>query len=172
MLGLVKGIFRKRRPDIAMLVDGPNIIRKDFQVDLGEIRREVRKYGNIRVSKIYLDQYASDKLIEAMINQGFETEITSGDVDVTMAIEAMEYAMDPGIDVIALMTRDSDYRPVLVKAKARGKGTMIIAAETGFSVALRNTADKVIIFQGRGKGFVHVDNEAQESAAGFNALRK
>ncbi|MFH1393612.1 MAG: TIGR00288 family NYN domain-containing protein [Candidatus Micrarchaeota archaeon] len=159
MFGLFKGLLKKSRPDIAMLVDGPNIIRKDFSVDLVQIKKEIRKYGNIRVSKIYLDQYASDKLIEAMINQGFDTEITTGDVDVTMAIEAMEYALDPNIDIIALMTRDTDYRPVLVKAKARGKGTMIIGTEFGFSAALRNTADKVLIF-GRGKKVRHMDNEA------------
>jgi len=161
MLGLFKGLFKKTKPDIAMLVDGPNIIRKDFSVDLAQIKKEIRKYGNIRISKIYLDQFASDKLIEAMINQGFDTEITSGDVDVTMAIEAMEYALDPEIDIIALMTRDTDYRPVLVKAKARGKSTMVIGTEFGFSAALRNTADKVLLFS-RNNRFKHINNERSD----------
>jgi len=102
------------------------------------------------VAKMYLDQYASDKLIEAMVNQGFETITTTGDVDVTMAIEAMEYVLDPGIDTIALMTRDTDYRPILVKARARGKKSIIIATDVGFSAALRNTSDKVIIYKGPG----------------------
>lgn len=150
---------KKDRSDIALLVDGPNILRKAFNVDLVEIKKELNKYGNIRIAKIYLDQYASDKLIEAMINQGFETEITSGDVDVTMAIEAMEYVMDPTIDTIALMTRDTDYRPVLVKAKARGKRTIIIATDVAFSAALRNTADRIIIFKGPGRIETIVNNE-------------
>lgn len=139
------------RPDIALLIDGPNILRKAFNVDLIEIKKELNKYGNIRVARIYLDQFASDKLIEAMVNQGFETVITTGDVDVTMAIEAMEYVLDPEIDTIALMTRDTDFRPVLVKAKARGKHTLIIATDVAFSVALRNTADRIIIFKGPGR---------------------
>ncbi len=137
---------KKDKPDIALLIDGPNTIRKSVKVDLVKVKREVAKYGTIRVAKVYLDQYASDKLIEAMVNQGFQTEITTGDVDVTMAIEAMELALDPEIDVIALMTRDTDYRPVLVKARARGKRTMIVANDVAFSAALRNTADIVIIF--------------------------
>jgi len=37
---------------------------------------------------------------------------------------------------------------VLVKAKARGKKTMIVATDVAFSAALKNTADKVIIFKG------------------------
>ena len=142
---------KKEKPDIALLVDGPNIMRKAFNVDLIEIKKELNKYGNIRVARMYLDQYASDKLIEAVVNQGFETVITTGDVDVTMAIEAMEYVLDPAIDTIALMTRDTDYRPVLVKAKARGKNTVIIATDVAFSAALRNTADRIIIFKGPGR---------------------
>ncbi len=146
-----KGAKAKAKPDIALLIDGPNILRKAFNIDLVEIKKELNKYGTIRVAKIYLDQYASDKLIEAMVNQGFETEVTTGDVDVTMAIEGMEYVLDPAIDIIALMTRDTDYRPVLVKAKARGKKTIIIATDVAFSAALRNTADRIIIFKGPGR---------------------
>lgn len=147
----LKNILGKKEPSIALLVDGPNILRKAFNVDLTEIRKELNKHGNIRAAKIYLDQYASDKLIEAMVNQGFETEITTGDVDVTMAIEAMEFVLDPNIDVIALMTRDTDYLPVLVKARRKGKKTMIVATDVAFSAALRNTADKIIIFRAKGR---------------------
>ncbi|MFH1785948.1 MAG: TIGR00288 family NYN domain-containing protein [Candidatus Micrarchaeota archaeon] len=150
---------KKERPDIALLVDGPNILRKAFNVDLHELRKEISRFGNIRVAKIYLDQFASDKLIEAMVNQGFQTEITTGDVDVTMAIEAMEYVIDKDIDTIALMTRDTDYLPVLRKAKAKGKRTMIIATDVAFSAALRNTADRIIIFKGPGKIETIVNNE-------------
>lgn len=155
----LKNIFGNGRPDIAVLVDGPNILRKAFNVDLIEIRKELAKHGNIRVAKIYLDQYASDKLIEAMVNQGFETEITTGDVDVTMAIEAMEYVLDKNIDMIALMTRDTDYVPVLIKARKHGKKTMIVATDVAFSAALRNTADKIIIFRNKGRIETIVNNK-------------
>jgi len=138
------------RNNIAVLVDGPNILRKAFNVDLGVVKKEVSKYGRIRTAKIYLDQYASEKLIEAMKNQGFEIETTIGDVDVTMAIEAMEYVLDPNFDTIALMTRDTDYQPVLFKAREKGKKTMIIATDVAFSAALRNTADDVLVVSKRG----------------------
>ena len=146
MFNFLHRFSKKEKPDIALLVDGPNTIRKSLRTDLVRVKKEVQKHGNIRIAKIYLDQFASDKLIEAMINQGFETEITTGDVDVTMAIEAMEYVLDPNIDMIALMTRDTDYRPVLVKARARGKRTMIVATDVAFSAALKSTADIVVMF--------------------------
>lgn len=149
MFGFLNRFFGKGKPDIALLVDGPNVIRKSLKLDLVKVKKEVQKHGNLRIAKIYLDQYASDKLIEAMVNQGFDTEITTGDVDVTMAIEAMEFALDPNIDVVALMTRDTDYIPVLVKAKAHGKRTMVVATDVAFSAALKNTADVVIIFKSK-----------------------
>jgi uncharacterized protein (TIGR00288 family) len=135
--------------NIALLIDGPNVIRKDVRLDLVQVRKAVEKHGMIKVSKIFLDQYASDKLIEAMTNQGYEPIITTGDVDVTMAVEAMVQVYNPHVQVIALMTRDIDFRPVLVKAKELGKETIVIGSEPGFSVALRNTADVVIMAEQR-----------------------
>jgi uncharacterized protein (TIGR00288 family) len=149
-MSFLKNLFKKEKPGIAVLIDGPNILRKAFSVDLADIRHEIAKHGDIRVARVYLDQYASEKLIEAMCNQGFETIITIGDVDVTMAIEAMEYLLDDSIDTIALVTRDTDYIPVLVKARARGKKTIIVATDVAFSAALRNTAHDVIIIKGKG----------------------
>ncbi len=155
---MFEGIFGRRKLRIALLVDGPNILRKEFNVNLLAVKKELAKQGELRVAKIYLDQYASDKLIEAMVNQGFETVTTTGDVDVTMAIEAMEYVLSRDIDAIALMTRDTDYRPVLVKAKAHGKKTIIIATDVAFSAALRNTADRVMLFKGSGNAEI-ITNE-------------
>ncbi|HQT45154.1 MAG TPA: TIGR00288 family NYN domain-containing protein [Candidatus Micrarchaeota archaeon] len=146
MLEKIKSLLEKKNNNnIALLIDGPNVIRREMNIDLDFVRKQLQKHGSIKVSKIYLDQYASDKLIEAMVNQGYQPIITTGDVDVTMACEAMEQVFNPAIHTIALMTRDIDFRPVLVKAKELGKETIIIGAEPGFSVALRNTADIVIM---------------------------
>jgi uncharacterized protein (TIGR00288 family) len=140
---------KKEGKNIALLIDGPNVIRKDVRLDLLQVRKALEKHGTIKVSKIFLDQYASDKLIEAMTNQGFEPIITTGDVDVTMAVEALVQVYNPHVQSIALMTRDIDFRPVLVKAKELGKETIVIGSEPGFSIALRNTADVVIMAEQR-----------------------
>jgi uncharacterized protein (TIGR00288 family) len=143
--------FMKQREEknIALLVDGPNVIRKDVNVDLEGVKKKVEKYGKIKICKVFLDQYASDKLIEAVTNQGYEPVITTGDVDVTMAVYAVEQVFNPNIQIIALMTRDIDFRPVIVKAKEKGKETIVIGADPGFSVALKKTADIVIFADAR-----------------------
>ncbi|MBN3036960.1 MAG: TIGR00288 family NYN domain-containing protein [Candidatus Diapherotrites archaeon] len=137
--------FKVKYKHIGLLVDGPNILRKEFNINLDSVKKRLLKEGQVKVGKVFLDQYAPDKLIEAVTNQGFEPVITSTDVDVAMAAEAIELVYNPAIDVVALMTRDADFQPVLMKAKARGKETLVLGVEPGFSTALRNTADHVII---------------------------
>ena len=150
MLEKLKGLLTGHDSrNIALLVDGPNIIRKEMNIDLNEIKKKLSKKGNLKVCKMFLDQYASGKLVEAMANQGFEPIITTGDVDVTMAVDAMEQVFNPNIQIIALMTRDTDFMPVLLKAKELGKETIVVGAEPGFSNALKNTADTVIMAETR-----------------------
>jgi len=130
-----------------LLIDGPNILRKEFNINLDYVRKTLGKHGSVKISKVFLDQYAPDKLIEAVTNQGFEPVITSTDVDVCMAAEAMDIVYNPHIDTLAIMTRDADFQPILMKAKSRGKDTIVLAVEPGFSSALKNTADLVIMLR-------------------------
>ncbi|MCS7118498.1 MAG: TIGR00288 family NYN domain-containing protein [Archaeoglobaceae archaeon] len=137
-----KSTQRKR---IGVLVDGPNMLRKEFNTNLKEIRDILTEYGDIKIAKVFLNQYATDKLVEAIENQGFEPIVTSGDVDVRMAVEAMELIYNESIDVLALVTRDADFKAVLMKAMEIGKETIIVGAEPGFSTALKNSADIAIV---------------------------
>jgi uncharacterized protein (TIGR00288 family) len=139
----------KERKGIALLVDGPNMLRKEFQIDLEVVREILKRYGDIKVGKVFLNQYASDKLVEAIENQGFEPIVGSGDVDVRLAVDAMELVFNEHIDTIAIVTRDADFKPVLSKASAYGKETIVFGAEPGLSIALRNVADYVIVYNGQ-----------------------
>ncbi len=132
---------------IGLLVDGPNMLRKEFSLNLDLVRKIIAEYGDMRVGKVLLNQYASDKLIEAIVNQGFTPIVVAGDTDVYMAVEAMELIYNPNIEVIALMTRDADFLPIINKAKENGKETLVIGAEPGFSAALQNSADDAIILK-------------------------
>jgi uncharacterized LabA/DUF88 family protein len=43
------------------------------------------------------------------------------------------------------VTRDADFKPLLNKANEHGKETIIFGVEPGFSTALKNSADYVIL---------------------------
>lgn len=131
--------------NLAVMVDGPNILRKELGVDLDQIKRAVQGYGNIKIGKVFLNQFASNKLIEAVVNQGFESIITVGDIDVAMSVEATEAIFNNAVNSIVFVTRDSDFLPAVVKAKRYGKETIVVLVEESAAVALKNTADIVVV---------------------------
>lgn len=142
--------LKRREYRVAIFVDGPNLLRKEFMIDLKELKRRVRKYGRIVIAKVFLNQFAPEKLIEAVINEGFEsvtvlTEEEAGDVDVSLAVAAMEAILFRDIDVIAIATRDADFLPLVQKLKEYGKKVVILGIEPGFSSSLKNSADFVEI---------------------------
>ncbi|WNY26001.1 hypothetical protein MsAc7_15730 [Methanolapillus millepedarum] len=139
-----KEVERRR---IGLLVDGPNVIRKEFNVDLYEIKNVLKEYGNVKIGKVFINQYASEKLIEAIENHGLEPIVCSTDVDVRLAVEGMELVYNDNIDTIAIVTRDADFKPLLNKANEKGKETIIFGIQPGFSIALKNSADYVILLK-------------------------
>ncbi|MDY6777626.1 MAG: TIGR00288 family NYN domain-containing protein [Candidatus Nanohaloarchaea archaeon] len=144
----------RNRNNVAVFVDGPNMIRKEFDIDLDDLREAAEALGTLKVAKVFLNQYASEKLVEAIISQGFEPELGLGgqkdrdsDVDVYMAVQAMDAVYNDRIDTIALVTRDTDFLPVIQRAKELGKKTVILGVEEGLSTALGNAADKKVIIE-------------------------
>lgn len=140
-----KVIKKKKQRNLAVFVDGPNILRKDLGIGLESIKEVLEKHGNLKIARIFLNQFASNKLVEAVVNQGFETVLTVGDVDVAMASDATEAVFNKSIHAIAFVTRDSDFLPAIMKAKRYGKETIVVLAEESSAAALKNTADVVIV---------------------------
>ncbi len=141
------------KSNVAVYVDGPNVVRKEFDLDLDALRETVEGYGNIKTGKVFVNQHASSKLIEAIASQGFEASQGIGekakesDVDVYMAVNAMESVFNEEIDILVLVTRDMDFLPVIQKAKQHGMETVIVGMEPGFSTALKNAADQVVTLE-------------------------
>lgn len=136
---------KKTAKNIAVFIDGPNMLRKEFSLDLGKIKGLINKMGTMKIGKVYLNQFAPGKLVEAVINQGFEVSVCVSDIDVIMAVEATETVFNQHIDMICLVTRDSDFLPVIVKAKQHGKDVAVILVDESSGAALKNSADYVII---------------------------
>jgi uncharacterized protein (TIGR00288 family) len=146
--------FKKRLKgdkNIAVLVDGPNMLRKELSIDLHQIKNIVKQFGSIKIGKVYLNQYAPSKLAEAVVNQGFEIITCVGDVDVMMAVEATAIAHNPKIDIICLVTRDSDFIPAINKTKELGKSTIVVSVDESSAAALKNSADIVVILEKNSK---------------------
>ena len=137
------------RPKVAFFVDGPNMIRKEFNINLRDLRKRVEKYGRMVIGKVFLNQFAPEKLIEAVANEGLESVMALGDpeqktdVDVVVTVHAMEALYNPEIEIIALATRDADFLALIQKIKEKGKIAVLISVQPGLAVSLKHAADYV-----------------------------
>jgi len=137
----LKGAHEK---NIALFVDRPNLLRKEFDFDLTKLKQQVEKMGKISIAKVFLNQFAPQKLIEAVSSQGMEPVITPVDCDVALATELMEAVYNPNISIICIATRDGDYQPPIMKAKKHGKETIAFGVRQNLSESLINSVDKFI----------------------------
>jgi uncharacterized protein (TIGR00288 family) len=141
----VPGIgLKKKEKKIAVFVDGPNLLRKEFNVNLGKLASQIEKMGKISIAKVFLNQFAPQKLIEAVSAEGMESVITPVDCDVALATEMMEAVHNSNIDIIVVVTRDGDFQPPILKAKKHGKETIAFGVRKNLSESLINSVDRFI----------------------------
>jgi uncharacterized protein (TIGR00288 family) len=137
--------LRGRTTRVGVFVDGPNVFRSEFDVDLDDLRAIAREEGTVAVARVYVDENASPGLIQAAEARGFEVVTTSGDVDVRLAVDAVESSTAGQFDTLVVVSRDTDFKPVVETAAKRGLRTVAVAPGThGRSDALRNAANDEI----------------------------
>lgn len=133
------------RVRVGLIVDGPNVLRDEFDVDLDDVRKAARSLGVLSVRRVYLDERAPPGLIQATEARGFEVIVTSGDVDVRLAIDATALVATDALDVLAVASRDTDFKPLFEYAAENGTETVVLSPGAhGRSDALINAAQRVI----------------------------
>ncbi len=132
-------------PRVGLFVDGPNVLRSEFDVDLDDVSAAARSRGRPTLVRLYVDEHATPGLIQAAEAHGFEVFTTSGDVDVKLAVDATAAVVAGDIDVLAVASRDMDFKPVMETAARHGVRTLAIAPGTyGRSDALRAVAHEAV----------------------------
>ena len=134
-----------RTKRVGLFVDGPNVFREEFDVDLDDLRDIAAEEGNRTMTRLYLNEHATPSLIQAAEARGFAVVTTSGDVDVRLAVDATAAVVEDALDVLVIVSRDTDFKPVLETAAERGVETVAVApGEHGRSDALQNSAQRAL----------------------------
>ncbi len=147
-MGLLDTLRAGSERRVGLFVDGPNVFREEFDVDLDEVREVAASEGRLAIVRLYLDEHAPPELLQAAEARGFEVVTTSGDVDVRLAVDATAAATEGTVDVLVVVSRDTDFKPVLERAARRGVETVAVApGEYGRSDALRNAAQRAVTLE-------------------------
>lgn len=150
-MNLFRRLFGEREDHtrVGLFVDGPNVFREEFDVDLDDVRQISESYGSSAMTRLYVDENASPGLIQAAEARGFEVVTTSGDVDVRLAVDATEAVVADRVDVLIIASRDTDFKPALEIAAREGVKTVALApGEHGRSDALQNAAHDALSLRG------------------------
>ncbi len=141
---------RSRSGTVIILVDGPNILRRvdGEHMRLEDILEISSQLGKSRYAKVFLDKKAPEKLLQAIVNTGFEPVVVPTDIHVHMALEAMKGMHSKNVKTIVIASRHARCTPILRKAKENGLETCSIGFEPGFSIALQNASDYVFKVKG------------------------
>lgn len=133
---------------VGVFVDGPNVLRSEFDVDLDDVRTATLEHGRPVITRLYVDEHATPGLIQAAEARGFEIVVTSGDVDVKLAVDAVSAAVSSEFDTLSIVSRDMDFKPVLETAAKHGLQTLAVApGEHGRSDGLQNAAHTAITLE-------------------------
>ena len=155
------------RVGVALFVDGPNVLREEFDVDLDDVREAAAAEGQLVTTRLYLDEHATPGLIQAAEARGFEVVVTSGDVDVKLAVDAARFAAEKRMGTLAIASRDTDFKPVLEVANEYGIRTLAVAPGAfGRSDALRNAASDSVTLDGDARETAGTDGDGGQTSAG------
>ncbi|WP_053947335.1 NYN domain-containing protein [Halolamina sediminis] len=144
----VRRLFGEQREGVALFVDGPNVLRDEFDVDLDDVRAAAAASSRVVSARLYLNEQAPGSLIRAAEAHGFEVITTSGDVDVKLAVDVAEFVLRNGVETVAIASRDTDFKPALELAGREGVRTLAIAPGSyGRSDALRSAADESVTLE-------------------------
>jgi uncharacterized protein (TIGR00288 family) len=155
------------RVGVALFVDGPNVLREEFDVDLDDVREAAAAEGQLVTTRLYLDEHATPGLIQAAEARGFEVVVTSGDVDVKLAVDAARFAAERRMATLAIASRDTDFKPVLEVANGYGIRTLAVAPGAfGRSDALRNAASDSVTLDGDARADAGDDEQPIDDSGG------
>ena len=140
-MSILRRLYDPLNRSVALFVDGPNVLREEFDVDLDDVRIAGEQFGRPAMRRLYLDEHAPSGLIQAAEARGFEVIVTSSDVDVRLSVDLTRAAVTDKADIIAIVSRDADFKPAIEVANDHGQQTVVVAPGVdGRSDALRNAA--------------------------------
>jgi len=128
---------------IAIIIDGPTILPSFNLAKLKLLKESLKELGITRAGKIVTDKQLSQNESELINSFGFHEEIVGSDVDIHVAINALEYMNSNTIDIIGIATTDQNLFPVFSRIK-QNKQLLIITWQKDITPSMEALADFIL----------------------------
>eukprot|EP00439_Symbiodinium_sp_Y106_P056331 s519_g7.t2 len=137
---------------LAVLIDGDNVSPASLQ----SVLQAVRSVGQIKYSRIYVNQHKALLWKDQLAEQGVETvvvpQLSSGlkdPADIMLAVDAVEECLKGTALGIAVASEDVDFAIVLRKVRQLGRRSFAVTPARSTSRCqehLRSAADELLLF--------------------------
>ncbi|MHA1504650.1 MAG: NYN domain-containing protein [Candidatus Heimdallarchaeota archaeon] len=128
---------------IAIVFDGPTIFPKLQLTQLDNLKGALKEIGTVRVGRIITDKQKTIDESDVISAQGFQEEIVGSEVDIHVAIRALEFMNEKNIDIVAVATTDTNLFPILQRIKQE-KQLVVISWKENITPALESVADYIL----------------------------
>ena len=128
---------------IAIVFDGPTIFPKFQLTKLDNLKGALEEIGTVRVGRIITDKQKTIDESDLISAQGFQEEIVGSEVDIHVAIRALEFMNEKNIDIVAVATTDTNLLPILQRIKQE-KQLVVISWKEHITSAIESVADYVL----------------------------
>jgi len=132
---------------IAVFVDGQNVLSEAKSINLMKVKQDIQKYGEIVTAKVFLANHTPLHVGDKARGLGFQIiRAVGGDVDSVLTLYGViDGIIDEKIDIMVLISGDSDYNDMLHMAKKYGKRVMVVGFDGNVSKANLNVANWSIL---------------------------
>jgi uncharacterized protein (TIGR00288 family) len=127
---------------MALLVD--STISSGLSGILSRLRPILEEIGDIKIGKVVVLQKQAAEHSKVIGQEGFIPVIVHGDLDIHLALEAMEFIYNEKIETLAIVTENVNLSLLLNRARELGKEVILLYTSENVDRGLQHAADIVL----------------------------
>lgn len=133
---------RKKKNAMALLVDSS--VSSGLSEIISKLRPMLEEIGDIKIGKVVILQKQAVEFTKVIAEEGFIPVIVHDDLDIHLALEAMELIYNEKIKILAIVTENENLLLLLSRARELGKEVILLYTSDKVNRGLQLAADVVL----------------------------
>ncbi|MFX1319473.1 MAG: NYN domain-containing protein [Promethearchaeota archaeon] len=134
--------MKDKKAAMALLVDSS--VSSGLSEILSKLRPILEEIGDIKIGKVVVRQQEAVEFSKVIAQEGFIPVIVHDDLDIQLALEAMELIYNEKIETLAIATENENLLLLLSRARELGKEVILLYTSDKVNRGLQHAADLVL----------------------------